>query len=251
MKKPFLSIITPVYNAEETIERTIKSVIEQDFNDYEYIIVDGKSNDKTMSIVGKYRMNIDKIIREEDQGVFDAMNKGIKASDGIYVGIINSDDYYKRNVFSEVYKVVNKNENVGVVYSDIEREVVGRGKLRAKSESDINISSFRHGMPVKHPSSFVKKRHYEEVGGYDNSYPIAADFELMLRLCKRNVQFVYIEEVTAIMRSGGLSHVNFSQGRYEALCALINHNAPLHVILYFTVHALVEILIVNVSSIMK
>lgn len=240
MKYPFFSIITPVYNNRETIERTIKSVINQNFSSYEYILIDSMSDDGTEKIIEKYSSKIDIIVREEDEGVFDAMNKGIGLSSGVYIGIINSDDLYKKRALKKVYKKVKKG-NPNVVYSNIEREAVGKGVFKVKSKESIDLYSFRYEMPIKHASSFVKKSLYESSGMYDTDYPIAADFELMLRFCRHGAEFGYIDDELALMRAGGMSSKTFPKGRFEALRALRNHNVPAYIRFMFYANLLKDI----------
>ena len=116
---PVFSVITVSFNSEDTIEETINSVLSQRDINYEYIIIDGKSTDKTYSIINKYSESIDKIISEKDNGLYDAMNKGIALSRGKYISIINSDDYYTNNhVLYDVMNVFSK-ENVDTVFGNI------------------------------------------------------------------------------------------------------------------------------------
>ena len=102
--QPFLSIITPVFNAEKSIQITIDSIKSQSFSNYEYIIVDGNSQDNTLKIIDSNKDIVDKLISEEDKGLYEAMNKGILKASGKYVGIINSDDFYQEGAFDAIYK---------------------------------------------------------------------------------------------------------------------------------------------------
>ena len=106
--KNYISIITVVLNAEKTIERTIKSIINQSYNKYEIIIIDGGSTDGTIDIIKKYKKKISYWISKKDQGIYHAMNKGIKKSSGNIIGILNSDDYYLKNALRTVNNYFNR-----------------------------------------------------------------------------------------------------------------------------------------------
>ncbi|MEM5831420.1 MAG: glycosyltransferase family 2 protein, partial [Candidatus Aenigmatarchaeota archaeon] len=106
-----ISIITPSFNSEKTIEETIKSVLSQTYNDIEYLIIDGGSRDRTLEIVDKYKDKISKIVSEPDKGIYDGMNKGIKLATGEIVGILNSDDlYFDESVIENVMKAFKENQ---------------------------------------------------------------------------------------------------------------------------------------------
>lgn len=206
-----VSIITISFNSEETIEDTIRSVVDQSYSDVEYIIVDGASKDGTMGIVKKYEDGISKTISEPDKGIYDAMNKGVKAATGDVIGILNSDDVYSN---SEVlHKIVSKFDKEGsdAVYADlvyVDRQNTDEVKRYWKS-GDYKEGIFKRGWMPPHPTFFVKKKCYEKFGVYNTDLKSAADYELMLRfLHKHKISVSYLPEIITKMRVGGESNVS-------------------------------------------
>jgi len=181
------SIITVCYNSEKTIERTILSVLAQTYQNFEYIIVDGASTDGTIDIIkgykDKYPCKI-KIISEKDDGIYDAMNKGIKLATGDLIGIVNSDDYYEQDAL----------DNVLQVYDEKKYEII-YGMLRTlKNDKEVSIYIKNHQWieedMITHPTCFVTRAVYEDYGVYSLEYPFSADYEFMLRM-SRNHQVTF------------------------------------------------------------
>lgn len=209
-----ISIITVVYNNEKTIKDALNSVLGQTYKDIEYIIVDGKSNDKTVSIIKEYENKLGCFISEEDFGIYDAMNKGIKAATGDVIGILNSDDLYQdTNVIETVMNQFNQNPSIDVVYGDlvyVKSDNVNKVVRNWKSNSYYN-SFFDNGNVPPHPSLFVKKSVYEKAGLFNLDFKLAADYEFMLRIFKKhNFNSKYINRVIVKMRLGGATNQNFS-----------------------------------------
>jgi len=208
-----ISIITVSYNSEKTIEDTIKSVFNQQFVDLEYIIIDGGSKDNTMEIVNKYKDKITKVISESDRGIYDAMNKGIALATGEVVGIINSDDFFHhKTVLQEVEKKF-ENSNVDGVYGNIsyvDRFDVCK-EVRFWYAGEYNENKLKRGWIMPHPAFFVKKKVYNDFGLFNLDFKIAADYELMLRFLKNNLQIKYLNKTLVCMREGGYSAKNIKQ----------------------------------------
>jgi len=207
---PRFSIITVCFNSEKTIERTISSVLEQSYQHIEYIIVDGGSKDDTSDIIGKYRDEIDHVITEPDRGPFDAMNKGIRASSGKLIGILNSDDWYEPDTL----------EFIADAYAKSDARTVFHGLCKyIDGDTEGKILSYHHEVlpihSIAHPTCFIPAVLYEEFGLYDTSYKIASDYELLLRLYEAGVNFHRIERVLANFRSGGITSQQDS--KYEDL----------------------------------
>jgi len=204
-----VSIITITYNSEKTLDDTIKSVLSQTYKDIEYIIVDGASTDGTIGIIKKYENEISKFISEPDEGIYDAMNKGLKLATGYIVGILNSDDVYYDNKVIE--KVVDKfkKEAVDSVYGDLYyvKENDLNEVVRYWKSSDFKQGSFAKGWHPPHPTFFVKREIYHKYGLFDLDMKVSADFELMLRfLEKYKISIAYIPSVIVRMRTGGESN---------------------------------------------
>lgn len=203
-----VSLITVCFNSSKTIERTIQSVQNQLYDNIEYIIVDGGSIDGTIDIISSYSNVVTKFITEPDNGLYDAMNKGIKLASGDILGIINSDDFYHRN--DSISKVVEgfSDKTVECVFADI--RFVSSDDLdktvRYYSSKRFNLESFSWGFMPAHPTFFTYRKNFEKFGGYKTDYKIAADFELLVRfLYKHQLSYRYLNFDLMKMRLGGIS----------------------------------------------
>jgi glycosyltransferase len=204
-----VSIITVVYNNKNTIKDAIESVLNQTYKNIEYIIIDGGSTDGTVDIIKSYGDKIDKFISEKDNGIYDAMNKGLKLATGDIVGILNSDDFYASNdVIERVVKEFIE-KKVDSVYGDL---VYVNAKntdkiVRYWKSKPFKEGLFQKGWHPAHPTFFVKKEIYDKYGVFNLNFKIAADYELMLRfLEKHKISSSYIPEVFVKMRVGGESN---------------------------------------------
>jgi glycosyltransferase involved in cell wall biosynthesis len=204
-----ISVITTTYNSASTIEDTIQSVLEQDYKNIEYIIVDGVSKDNTLEIVGKYKDNIATVISEKDRGIYDALNKGIKAATGDIVAILHSDDFYiDKYVLSKVAKAFEESK-ADTVYGDlyyVDKDDTNK-VVRKWVSGKYKHGMFLNGWMPPHPAFFVSKAAYDKLGVYSLEFKTAADYELMLRfLHKCKVSTSYINEYLVKMRTGGESN---------------------------------------------
>lgn len=197
------SIITVCYNSEKTIERTIKSVLEQSCQDYEYILVDGASTDHTLEIIRRYEPLFKgkmKVISEPDNGIYDAMNKGIYLAQGELIGLLNSDDYYEHDALEKIRKAYTHYE-YSIIYGAVRavqdgREVMVYIKNHEFIEQDM----------ITHPSCFITKKIYDKFGVYSLKYPYSADYEFMLRIRKeKEIQYIKIYDIITNFSSGGVS----------------------------------------------
>lgn len=202
MQRPLISIITVVLNSVETIERTINSIINQSFADYEYIIIDGGSNDGTLDIIRKYSNYISFWISESDKGIYDAMNKGIAHAKGQYIGILNSDDWYVTNSLSAVANQIQNNPNIDIIYGNV---------LGYYSESNIVVANSDHtklckGNSIGHSAAFVRKECYLK-RNYKINYKIGADYDFFLWCLVSNYTFMKIDENISYFTYNGVSSV--------------------------------------------
>ena len=214
MINPKISIITVSYNAVKTIEQTICSVVNQTYDNIEYIIIDGGSTDGTVDIIKKYESKIAYWVSEPDKGIYDAMNKGIKRSSGQIIGIINADDWYDVNT---VRKVAEQfiNSKIDIVHGDI-FTVLPNGDIYAKYKPAKKIEDLIwHEMPIYHPTCFIRKNIYNRFGLFSIKYKIAADYELILRFYLKNVIFKYLEDDIAYFRLAGASDFNAQVAQSE------------------------------------
>ncbi len=183
-KNPLVSIITVVYNSELYIEKTILSIINQEYSQFEFIIVDGGSTDRTIEIIQKYEKFITKWISEKDNGLYDAMNKGIKMASGEYLWFINSgDEVYSNTVLQEI--LPNAHFLPDIIYGEteiIDYKGQSLGMRRHSAPEKLNWKSLKHGMLVCHQSFIVKK---EIVEDYNLNYKYSSDFEWLIRILKK------------------------------------------------------------------
>jgi|SaaInlLV_10m_DNA_2_1039722.scaffolds.fasta_scaffold01043_5 glycosyltransferase involved in cell wall biosynthesis len=192
-----ISVITVSFNSERTIERTIKSVIEQTHKEIEYIIVDGGSTDNTLDIVDKYKENINILISEKDNGIYDAMNKGIKLATGEILHFLNSDDYYINS--SSLEKVLNEfNIDIGIVITPVNMVDVN-GKLLYKFSSNIS-NPFKC---IPHQGFFYKKKLHDTYGMYSLFLKYASDYNFYLTLRKSNINIREVLQPSVNMQEGG------------------------------------------------
>lgn len=208
-----VSIITVSFNAANTIEQTIKSVINQTYNNIEYIIIDGASTDNTLDIANKYKKNIKHLVSEPDHGIYNAMNKGIALASGSLVGIINADDWYEPKT---VETIVAHYKSKGIERDD----TVYYGFLRLwKNEKEFGIRRVLHDFipefVIQHPTWFVPKKLYEKYGVFDESFKISSDYDLMNRFFHKSVNFCPIDAVLANFRYGGASSQSFEQSALD------------------------------------
>ncbi len=208
-----ISIITVVYNGEKTIRQALRSVISQSYSDIEYIVIDGKSTDNTIKIINEYRDKIDIFISEKDNGLYDALNKGIRLSTGDVIGILHADDRYTdRYAIEEVAKAF-KSSNSDSVYSDlIYIKNMSDKILRYWKSGEFNIKKLKFGWMPPHPVFFIKTdiiRRYSLI--YDTSLNISGDYDFILKLLgKYKITTHYIPKVLYKMNIGGISNKSIS-----------------------------------------
>ena len=203
-----ISIITVVRNNAKTIKDAINSVLNQSYKDIEYIVIDGSSTDGTIEIVQSYGDKI-KFISEKDNGLYDAMNKGIRMATGDVVGILNSDDFYASDKILQIVADEFLKGNIDSVYANLEYIDANDPKrvIRYWRSKKYQEGLFRSGWHPAHPTFFVKKEIYEKYGVFDLSFKIAADYELMLRFFEKcKITSSYVDEVFVKMRIGGESN---------------------------------------------
>lgn len=204
-----ISIITATFNSESTIESCLKSVLEQSYDDIEYIIIDNCSTDDTLNIVKQYEDKISRIISEPDKGIFDALNKGIKIASGDYIGFLHADDFYATNdVIEEVVNLLSI-EKTDSLYGDLQyvSKLNEQKVIRNWKAGSFSIRKLLNGWMPPHPTFFVKRECYLKYGLFNLDYRIAADYELMLRfLGNHKLSTIYCPKVLVKMRTGGTSN---------------------------------------------
>ncbi len=195
---PFFTIITVVRNGSTTLQKCINSIKAQTFQDFEYLIIDGASSDGTIELIRDNSNVVSFAASEEDQGLYFAMNKGLKLARGKYIGILNADDIYVHNTLDLVQEAFRKDSNIDVIYGAM------------SYFSQLNRVHFIHSdeLPnrmIFHPTCFVSSETYKRIGEFDTKYQIAADYEFIMRCFKAGENFLGLNHVLAIFSEGGTS----------------------------------------------
>jgi glycosyltransferase involved in cell wall biosynthesis len=213
---PLFSIITVVRNAVDTVENCIESIKNQSFADFEYIVIDGLSDDGTSEIISAHRSAIDTYVREKDAGIYDAMNKAIAICRGRYIGIINADDAYFEDTLKNVQKVITEFPNSQIIYGGV--EILGQegGSLL------VDHSNLDRAM-IAHPSCFVSAEAYQLFGAFNPDFKIAADYDFMLRTRNAGAVFHNSGLLLAKYRPGGAS-AKFRLQSIKEMIAIQGHH---------------------------
>ncbi|WP_276501746.1 glycosyltransferase family 2 protein [Terrimonas pollutisoli] len=201
MKAPFFSIVIATFNAEQTLEKTLRSIINQRFKDFELLIIDGRSTDQTMHILRQFSAGDSriKILSEPDAGVYDALNKGIRLAEGQWLYFLGADDFFYADDVLEKLQIVMKNTTASIVYGNVWYEQYGRfydGKFTISKLLTRNIC---------HQAVFYKSGVFAEIGIYNLLYKTEADYDFNLRCWLRGARTQFVPVTIAFYTSGGLS----------------------------------------------
>lgn len=233
-----ISIITCVFNSADTLEDTIKSVLSQSYKNIEYIIIDGGSTDRSLDIIKKYQGKISKIVSEKDDGIYNAMNKGIRLATGDIIGILNSDDIYNSNdVISKIAELFNNND-IDCVYGDLYYVSMHDTNkiIRYWKSSPYKEGAFRLGWHPPHPTLFIRKEIYNKYGLFNERFKVSSDFELMLRYFEKyKINNYYYPEILVRMRVGGESNKDIKKifiGNYYVLRAFKKNAIKVNILIY-------------------
>lgn len=204
-----ISIITVVLNNKSYVEDCINSVLNQSYKNVEYIIVDGGSTDGTVDIIRKYEKSISIWVSKPDQGIYDAMNKGLDIASGDVIGFLNADDVYNDNYVLENITSVMNNANTDACYSDlvyVDKNDFNK-VVRYWRSCEFQTGFFKKGWVPAHPTFFARKNIYDQYGTFDLRYKLAADYELMARFLEHHkIRVKYIPMVSVKMRVGGATN---------------------------------------------
>ncbi len=206
-----ISIITVTCNSASTIKDTLQSVSRQQYADIEHILVDGNSQDDTVSIIKSFP-HITNFVSEPDNGLYDAINKGIRMSTGDVVGVLHSDDFFPdEHVLSRIVEIFHQKQ-ADAVFGDVAFvKPDNLGKItRLYSSDKFHPRKFAYGYMPAHPSFYVRRKCYEDYGLYKLDYKIAADYELLMRFMhQHHISYAYAPFVMVHMRTGGVSNKSF------------------------------------------
>ena len=232
MKEPLISIIVPVRNMVGTIGRTLDSIEQQRYSSVETIVVDGKSGDGTLEKVRTYESSLAAVRSDLDEGLYDAINKGLRIATGDIIAVLNGDDYYSHPDVLSQYARVFADSDVSLVFGDAEffRACEPGTVVRRYSSRDFSAELLPRGWMPPHPTVLVRREVYDAIGGYSTRYRIAADFEFLLRaLFVHRYPFDRIDDVVVRMQFGGLSTRGVSstfQINREIAQACRHHEVP-------------------------
>ena len=220
-----ISIITICFNSESTIRKTINSVINQTYENIEYIIVDGGSTDSTPKIINEYREFIDYFISEPDKGIYDAMNKGIKISTGQWIHLLNSDDYYfnEDTLKNAVPLLSHSHTNYFMMW----RELDNNKRILQNWKYNRLLLFFTALLP--HPALIVSRDQYQNIGFYDINYQIAADHDMILRLTAKWPGVKHSVALT-VMKQGGVSTTNLHKSLTEFSQVINKNGIPIFIV---------------------
>ncbi len=221
MFQPKLSIITIVYNNVRDIERTLQSVLNQTYPNIEYLVIDGASNDGTLEILKKYESRLSKLITEKDEGIYDAMNKGLAAATGDYVLFMNSgDELYAPDTVQKVFATA---EDADIYYGETEmydENWQSLGRRRHQAPAKFTWKSFRLGMSVSHQAIYIRRSLTE---AYDLQYQLSSDIDWVIRAAKKAKKIVRVEAYVAKYLVGGMSKKRHVQSLKERFAIFTKH----------------------------
>lgn len=214
LANPVVSIITVCYNSADVIASAIESVLSQRYASIEYIIVDGGSTDDTLGIIKSFGDSVSRLISEPDQGIYDAMNKGIAVASGEIIGLLNSDDFYQHNeVISEAVNCFRLNRKAEIVLGSVDYVRPKNLQRSVRYYSSVKFAPWkmRFGFMPPHPAAFIKQKAYKKVGLYETGYRIGADFEWFVRaFLVERLSYVRLNRALVRMREGGVSTAGLS-----------------------------------------
>tara|TARA_Y100000389_G_scaffold168335_1_gene173949 strand:- start:12898 stop:13752 length:855 start_codon:yes stop_codon:yes gene_type:complete len=236
---PLISIITVVRNGEMHLEETIQSVLSQSYKNFEYIVIDGKSQDRTLNIIKKYRKKIDYWASRKDKGIYDAFNNGMKLALGDYIVIVNSDDTLKKNALKIIVKYINNNKNIDFIFGSVKKHW---GILFGYRPHKIKYS---WGFYSSHSTGFyLKKESAKKVGLYNLKYKYHADYDYFYRLIVKNKMkgiATKKNEVVGNFRRGGYSSkIKFRNLFFEELKIRFDNGQNILLILIIFIYKLIK-----------
>ena len=204
LSQPLVTVITVVLNREQTIRQCLTSVLGQSYGNIEYIVIDGASTDKTLDIISEYAEAIDYYVSEPDTGIYNAMNKGIALSSGNYIVLLNSDDWYHIDAVKSLVNAA-RSSNADVTHADA-IVVNHAGSKQYDLKGWLNDGIYTRGAPLRHETMLVKRELYDQIGYYDESYPIIADYVFMLAIYHAGASFFHLKQSLLYFRSTGISN---------------------------------------------
>jgi glycosyltransferase involved in cell wall biosynthesis len=221
MNKPVLSVITVVFNNAKDIERTMLSVLNQTYSNIEYLVIDGNSTDGTKEIIKEYRSQIAVFISEKDNGIYDAMNKGLAKATGDYVVFMNSgDEFFEKDTVKTVFAT---EADADIYYGETEmigEDLQSLGQRRHKTPEKLTWKDFRYGMSISHQAIFIRRPLAEP---YNLNYQLSADIDWILTAAKKARKIVNVQQYVAKYLVGGMSKKKHLQSLKERFAIMRKH----------------------------
>jgi glycosyltransferase involved in cell wall biosynthesis len=218
---PTLSVITVVYNNVSDVERTMLSVVNQSYKQIEYIMVDGASTDGTLGIINRYRESIHQFISEKDEGIYDAMNKGLALATGDYVIFMNSgDEFYAADTVAKVFGTA---PDADIYYGEtemIDSDLKSLGQRRHKAPANFTWRDFKYGMSVSHQAIYIRRALTEP---YNRQYQLSSDIDWIIRAAKKAKKIVRVNGYVAKYLVGGMSKTKHKQSLLERFDIMKQH----------------------------
>jgi glycosyltransferase involved in cell wall biosynthesis len=203
---PLISIISVCLN-EPSLERTCESIVNQTFQNFEWIVIDGGSNDTTLSIFEKYKNRIDYFVSEKDNGIYDAMNKGIRYSHGTWLNFMNAgDSFASLNILEEIRGTLEIRIDMDVLYGEVQYGYKKESMVSYTPKNDL--TRHLYFSTIHHQPSFIKRTCFTEYGYYDTSLEVVSDYKFFIVLCKNNAKFLHLNNIIAIMDMDGISNTD-------------------------------------------
>lgn len=230
MRQIRISLITVTYNAADTLQRCIQSVIEQTYSNVEYIIIDGNSTDGTLNVISDNKKHIHIFNSDPDNGIYDAMNKGTMLASGDVIGILNADDYFADNDVLERIAQAFDTTDTDLLYADLDYVDKKGAVVRKWRSGEYRQEKFNWGWMPPHPTFYARKECFKRYGLYNLDYGTAADYELMLRfMYLKKVNVFYLNKVIVKMSVGGVSNKSYKNRIRACVCdfnAMKNNGIP-------------------------
>ncbi|MEP4558935.1 glycosyltransferase family 2 protein [Cobetia amphilecti] len=209
-----ISVVTACFNSQATIGEAIATLKRQSWGNVEHVVIDGASKDDTVEVARKTLGPVDVLVSEPDKGIYDALNKGIVNSTGDIVGFLHSDDLYAHDEVLSRVAACFEDPEIGAVYGDLQYVKAANTThvIRHWKSGSFSTDKLKYGWMPPHPTFFMRRELYEELGGFDLAYRIAGDYDALLRyLASDKVKVHYLPEVLVKMRLGGASNGSLKQ----------------------------------------
>jgi glycosyltransferase involved in cell wall biosynthesis len=221
INKPLITVITVVYNDADNLAITLKSVAEQNYKDFEFLVIDGNSTDRTLEVIKQYEDIISTWISEPDKGIYDAMNKGIKMAKGEYINFLNAGDAYcYADTLQEVKENLLQNRTVDILYGKLMNHSNGEQNLKYITGEVVSEKSLYISIPITHQTMFVYRQLFKDIGLYSTQLRIVSDYEWFVKYYDKVKSFdklLFLDKPLIVYQQGGFSFQNMRKVAFERI----------------------------------